>query len=240
MELSTREAARLLNVAENTLYRWIRDGRLPAHRIHDPYRFNRVELQEWAASHQHRVSPELFAPNGSTARIPSLRDALSRGGAHHDVEGKSREQVLSEVAGLPHIPAGVDRRLLYQLLVCREALASTGVGSGIALPHPRDPLVVHVDEPLVLLCFLSQPVDFGAFDGEPVRILFLLLSPTVSCHLQMLSKLSFALHDELLRGLLQRRAAEAEILDRLSALEAAGGASPPQAELDPPAPGAAS
>ena len=219
MELSTREAARLLNVTENTLYRWIRDGKLPAHRLHDHYRFNRVELQEWAASHQHRVSPELYAPSGSAAELPSLRAALERGGIYYDVAGKSREEVLSSVTGLPRIPAGVDRALLYQLLVCREALASTAVGAGIAIPHPRDPVVVHVDEPVVLLCFLAQPVDFGAFDGEPVRMLFTLLSPTVSAHLQMLSKLSFALHDETLRDLLQHHAPEAELLERLAGLE---------------------
>lgn len=237
MELSTREAARLLNVSEDTVYRWIRDGKLPAHRIHDHYRFNRVELQEWAASHQHRVSPELYAPNGSAAEIPSLRAALARGGVYYDVPGKTREEVLEAVSGLPRIPSGVDRSLLYQLLVCREALASTGVGAGIAIPHPRDPVVVHVDEPVVILCFLARPVEFGAFDGEPVRVLFTLLSPTVSRHLQMLSRLSFALHDETLREMLVRQAPAADLLAHLAAVEAAPPA--PQPGQDPDAAGAA-
>lgn len=232
VELSTREVARLLNVSENTVYRWIREGTLPAHRVHDHYRFNRVELQEWAASHRHRVSPELFAPNGSTSELPSLHASLARGGIYHGVPGQSRERVLEAVSQLPGIPRGVDRSMLYQLLVCREALASTGIGAGIALPHPRDPVVVAADEPVVLLCFLAEPVDFEALDGEPVRVLFTLLSPTVHCHLQMLSRLSFALHDQVLRELLAAQAPEAAILDQLSVLEAPSTAMP--VEPSPP------
>jgi PTS system nitrogen regulatory IIA component len=230
VELTAREVARLLNVAENTLYRWVREGTLPAHRVHDHYRFNRVELQEWAASHRHRVSSDLFTTNGSAVELPSVRAALARGGIYDGVPGESREQVLEAVTRLPGIPRGIDPGLLYQLLVCREALASTGVGDGIAIPHPRDPVVVHADEPIVLLCFLAQPIDFKALDGQPVRTLFTILSPTVHSHLQILSRLSAALHDDALRGLLRTSASEGQLLDRLTALEA------PQPKPSTPAP----
>jgi PTS system nitrogen regulatory IIA component len=159
---------------------------------------------------------------------------LARGGIFYDIPGRTREEVLEAVSKLSGIPPGVDRRLLYQLLVCREALASTGVGEGIAMPHPRDPVVVRVDEPVVLLCFLAQPVDFGAVDGEPVRVLFTLLSPTVSSHLQMLSRLSFVLHDAVLRGMLRGKASAEDLLGQLAAGEAASLASRPA-----PDPGAA-
>jgi PTS system nitrogen regulatory IIA component len=96
------------------------------------------------------------------------------------VPGDRREKVLAAVSELPGIPPKVNRRLLYQLLVAREALASTGVGGGIAIPHPRDPVVVRVDEPLVLLCFLQDAVDFHSMDGQRVRVLFTLLSPSVA------------------------------------------------------------
>ncbi|HEY6928972.1 MAG TPA: helix-turn-helix domain-containing protein, partial [Thermoanaerobaculia bacterium] len=151
MELRVRDVARLLNISEQTVYRWVRSRSLPAHRVHDQYHFNRVELQEWAALHKHRVSPELFAPNGSTKELPSLRAAIGRGGIFYAVRGESRDEVLAAVTRLPEIPAGVDRHLLHQLLVAREALASTSMGAGVAIPHPRDPVVVHVDQPAVFL-----------------------------------------------------------------------------------------
>ncbi len=219
MDLKVRDVARLLNVSEQTVYRWVRGRSLPAHRVHDQYHFNRVELQEWAALHKHRVSPELFVPNGSAKEFPGLCEAIERGGIFYAVPGQGRDDVLAAVTRLPGIPAGVDRQLLHQLLVAREALAPTSVGDGIAVPHPRDPVVVRVDQPAVLLCFLERPVDFGALDGRPVRVLFMLLSPTVRDHLQMLAKLAAALHDEGFKELLASAAPREEILDRLRAVE---------------------
>jgi PTS system nitrogen regulatory IIA component len=219
MDLRVRDVARLLNVSEQTVYRWARKGSLPAHRVHDQYLFNRVELQEWAALHKHRVSTELFTPDGSAEPLPGLQAALERGGIVHDLPGERREEVLAAVAQLPGIPASVNRQLLYQLLLAREALASTSVGDGIAIPHPRDPVVVHVDKPLVFLCFLRHTVDFGAMDGLPVEVLFLLLTPSVRDHLRMLSRLAAALHDEPLKQLLHAAAPRSAILDRVAALE---------------------
>jgi PTS system nitrogen regulatory IIA component len=191
--------------------------------------FNRVELQEWAALHEHRVSPELLAPNGSAEELPSLHAAMERGGIFYEIPGERREEVLKAITQLPGIPAKVDRRLLYQLLVAREALASTGVGNGIAIPHPRDPVVVHTEEPLVLLCFLKRPVDFHALDGQPVRVLFVLLSPSVRKHLQMFARLAFALHDATLKKLLGGAEPREAILDRVRIVErgdASAGANP--------------
>ncbi len=226
MELKVRDVARLLDVSEQTVYRWVKSGSLPAHRIHDQYLFNRVELQEWAASQKHPVSLELFAPNGSTDEIPSLAAALERGGVYHRVAGDRRELVLEAVTKLPGIPPAVDRALLHQLLVGREALASTALGDGIAIPHPRDPLVVHVTEPVVLLCFLEKPVDFHAMDGQFVSVLFTLLSPSVRRHLQMLGRLAFALHDPSLKELLRNSATREEIIVRVRGIESAGAATP--------------
>src|SRR5207249_2167767 len=87
MNLRARDVAKLLDVSEQTVYRWVRDRSLPAHRIGEQYRFSRVELQEWAATHGHRVSPELFAPQAPADAASSLVAALERGGVHAGVPG---------------------------------------------------------------------------------------------------------------------------------------------------------
>jgi PTS system nitrogen regulatory IIA component len=220
MDLNVRDVARLLGVTEDAVYAWIRKGEIPSHRVHDQHWFNRVELQEWASARKMRLSPAVFAPvGGSMATVPRLRDALERGGIFHRVSGDTRRSALQAVTELPGIPRDVVRPQLLELLESREALASTGVGEGIALPHARDPLVVSVDEPTVLLCFLEQPVDFGAIDGLAVNALFLLLSPTVRAHLQLLARIAYAVHDAELKRLVREQAPREPILDRIAALE---------------------
>jgi PTS system nitrogen regulatory IIA component len=224
MDLSVRQVARLLDVSEETVHRWLRDKAIPAHRLHDQSRFNRVEIQEWAAAQGVKLAPEPVEP-GSSSAPPSLRRAIELGGVHVGVSGRTPEEVLGAVSLLPGIPDGVDRAFLRELLISREALTSTGIGEGIAVPHPRDPLVMHVAEPVALACFLQHPVDFHALDGVPVRVLFTILSPTVRSHLQVLSRLSYALHDPALHALLQRPGSASELLGRLGEIERAEGRS---------------
>jgi PTS system nitrogen regulatory IIA component len=225
MDLSVRDVSRLLSVPEKTVRRWVRDRAIPAHRLHDQIRFNRVEILEWAAARKLRVTPELLDPAGASG-FPSLRAAVERGGVHYDVGGRSPAEALEAVTRLPGIPAGVDRALLHQLLVGREALTSTAVGGGVAIPHPRDPVVIGVSEPAVLLSFLRHPLEYGALDGIPVRVLFTILSPTVRAHLQLLARLGSALHDARFLKLLQSGAAAGTILERLAVLESRGGSAP--------------
>lgn len=220
MDLSVREVARLLSVSERTVYRWAEQGTIPAHRLHDQYHFNRVELQEWATSQRRRVAPALFSEEEVPGPAPGLAAALERGGVHHAVAGTTKAEVLLSLSRLPGVPGGVDRDLLYQLLLSRETLASTGIGDGIAVPHARDPLVLRVEGPTVLLGFLAQPVDFGALDGEAVRVVFTLFAPSIRDHLQTLSRLSFALHDPALRQLLRDQADADAIVARVRGLDA--------------------
>ena len=94
------------------------------------------------------------------------------------------------------LPADSDPDFLLQLFLAREAMGSTAMGNGVAIPHPRHPVVLPVSKPLLSLCFLAESIDFGAPNGEPVHTLFVLLSPTVQTHLQMLARVACLLRDE--------------------------------------------
>ncbi len=109
------------------------------------------------------------------------------------------------------------------LFLAREASASTAIGDGIAIPHVRNPIVLQVARPAVTLAFLSKAVDFGALDGRPVHVLFSIISPTNRSHLQLLSRLSFALHDGKLRQTVARQATREEIVQEFRRVEASMG-----------------
>lgn len=225
MQLNVREAARLLNLSEKTVYRWVREKKLPASKVHEQYRFNRAELLEWATSQQMDVSPELLREI-SAAPVPvvALAAALRAGGIHDGVPGADKLTALDAVVGLMPLPEELDREFLLQLLLARESLASTGLGGGIAMPHVRNPIVMHVSQPLITLCFLQQPIEFGAVDGQPVHTLFTIISPTTRAHLNLLARLAFALRRPAFAEAVSRRR-PADILREAEAVDEIAGRS---------------
>ena len=200
----------MLHVPEEHVYRWIREKAIPAHRVGEHYRLHRSELLEWATARGMRVSHSQFPPPLATA-TPTVADALEAGGIHAHVPGTDRDSVLRAVVErMPVEPD--DREMLFDFLSAREAIGSTGIGDGIAIPHVRSPVVLPGAGASITLCFLESGVDFHAIDGKPVTTLFVVVSPTVRAHLSLLSRLSAALHDAGFKRAVAERAAADVIL----------------------------
>ncbi|MDD2711003.1 MAG: PTS sugar transporter subunit IIA [Verrucomicrobiae bacterium] len=223
MQLTVKEVAELLNTNEDGIYRWIADRGLPAHEVDGQHRFHRAEVLEWATSNGVRFSPRLFQSGEDLREAAALElpEALERGGVFYDVPGASKDEVLRNMVERLPLPEEIDREFLLQILLAREALESTGIGEGIALPHVRNPIVLHVQQPLVTLCFLANPVEFGAVDGQPVYALFSLISPAVQLHLHLLSRLAHTLRDPGFKALLQARGKAEDLLDAARRVSAA-------------------
>ncbi len=194
MTLNVRDAAVLLGVSEKTVYRWISQQKLPASRLGDQYRLNRAELLEWATANQVKISPKIFDKDGTEGSI-SLESGLRSGGVFYRVGGTDKESVIKEVVQIMPLPDEVDRQYLLDVLLARESMGSTGIGEGIAIPHVRNPIVMHIPRPMVSLCFLENAIDFDAIDRKPVHTLFTIVSPTIRAHLNLLSGLAYALRD---------------------------------------------
>jgi PTS system nitrogen regulatory IIA component len=222
MQLAVREVIGFFGVSESTLTRWIKQRGLPAQQVNGQYRFHRAELLEWATANQVKFSLEIFDRMESVDEPPpELSAAIEAGGVFYNVQDTSKERALRALVEVLPLPEGIDRELILRLLLVREAAATTAIGDGIALPHVRNPIVLHVDRPMVTLCFLEKPVDFGALDGKPVQFLFSLICPTTRNHLQMLSRLSFALQDPQFKAVILRQATRDEILAEARRIDAA-------------------
>ena len=221
MQLTLREAAGYLGVTEPVLRRWIADRDLPVHQVDERVYLNAVELWEWAVEHGVQASRRLLEhARRSPDPVPPMSQLLRVGGIFHDIDAPNKLAVLREfVARLP-LPPEQNRDALLSVLEAREAMGSTGIGDGIAIPHVRNPIVLHVAEPFVTLCLLRHPVDFEAIDGKPVHALFMVVSPTVPVHLRILGQLGFLLRDETLRGMLRDRAPADRIIERVEMVEA--------------------
>ena len=222
MQLSTRDVSEALAVSEATITRWIRQRGLPGRHVAGQYRFNRAELLEWATSNGVRVPASLFEHfDDEDEPTPGLGEAIELGGIFYGLRDTDRDGALRAMVEVLPLPDGMDRELLLRLFLAREAAASTGVGEGIALPHVRNPIVLHVPRPMVSLCFLERPVDFGTLDGKPVHVLFAVISPTMRGHLQLLSRLAYAIHDVKFRAKVTSQAPAEAILREARRIDAA-------------------
>ena len=220
MQLSVKDVAKLLNVTDKTIYRWIKQESIPAYRINEQCRFNRAEIIEWATSRRIPFSADILTESdGSKVTLPSLVDTVKTGGVVYRLGGEDKPTVLRNVVDVMHLPEEVDREFLYQVLLARENLGSTGVGDGIAIPHVRNPIVLHITKPTITLCFLEHPINFGAIDGEPVDTLFTLISPTVRAHLHLLSRLGFVLQNPAFKEALKKQLLRDRILEELTRAE---------------------
>lgn len=120
----------------------------------------------------------------------SIDNILSPELTHCRVSGSSKKRVLELIASfIAQAHPDLDESNIFNALVNRERLGSTGIGQGIAIPHCRLEHCTHV---IGALLTLAEPVSFDAIDNEPVSLLFVLLVPeeATSEHLELLSQLA--------------------------------------------------
>ncbi len=125
----------------------------------------------------------------------TLADILGPGAVLCELKAQNKKQVLHEVAEGLAEQSGADARAIFDVLLQREKLGSTGLGQGIAVPHGRLPGISHVHG---LFARLATPVSFDSVDGEPVDIIFALISPdhAGADHLTALARVSRLLRDQ--------------------------------------------
>jgi PTS system nitrogen regulatory IIA component len=136
---------------------------------------------------------DLVAPN---AVIPALKV-------------NNKKQAIQELAAKAAQLTGQNERAIFEILLQREKLGSTGVGSGVAIPHGKLPKLSKL---FGLFARLDRPIDFEALDAQPVDLVFLLLAPEAAGadHLKALARVARLLRDpEVARKLRDCRDAEA-------------------------------
>jgi len=141
-----------------------------------------------------------------------LASLVKRGGVYNNVPGINSKELLAAVINcLPSIPS-LDPNELYREILEREALVSTGIGRGIALPHPRNLMLGEDRKPLVAVVFPAQPLDWNSPDGNKVHTVFLIISSSTKQHLSTLSKINFLCQQEKFYSLIEERALEEDII----------------------------
>ncbi|MFQ5785697.1 MAG: PTS IIA-like nitrogen regulatory protein PtsN [Alphaproteobacteria bacterium] len=124
-----------------------------------------------------------------------IADLVSPEGVIANLKATSKKQALQELAHRASKIVGLHERAIFDTLLERERLGTTGVGLGIAIPHGK---LADLDRLYGLFARLDQPIDFDAIDDQPVDLIFLLLAPETAGadHLKALARISRLLRDK--------------------------------------------
>lgn len=213
--MNRSEAAALLGVTEGTLERWVRQGLLRSLDRHG-HTFDQDELARWARGRGMLLVPKPAPPPGRKA-APFLR-AIELGSVTGGLGASSAlDAIRVAVESLTQLAPGLRARILAEV-VERERMASTALGYGIAVPHPREPLGDAIEHPLISLVLLDPALDWAALDGELVHTVALLVSPTAGTHLEILSEIARAARSAEVARLLRSRPTKSALIDGLREL----------------------
>ncbi|MGF7158925.1 PTS system nitrogen regulatory IIA component [Rhodoligotrophos appendicifer] len=123
-----------------------------------------------------------------------LSDILSADGVVPSLKVSSKKQALHELAAIASKQTGLDVRQIFDTLLQRERLGSTGLGQGIAIPHGKLPGLSKLH---TVFARVAQPIEFDSVDDQPVDLIFVLLAPESAGadHLKALARISRLLRD---------------------------------------------
>ena len=118
-----------------------------------------------------------------------ISDIIDAAAVLPNLKAATKKQALQDIAQHLARLVAIDQRIIFETLLTREKLGSTGLGQGIAMPHGRIPGLGHVTG---LFAKLATPIDYDSVDGKPVDLVFALLSPdhAGADHLTALAKIS--------------------------------------------------
>ena len=220
MKLPIKTLAGALNLPASTIERWIRQGRIPIQHSGTDVVFSHAALEKWAATHNLPFSlNDDQVDDIRPETLESLVSAMQRGKVCHRVAGDDAPAALRSAVECIDFLSKENRDELFEKLMEREQLASTGIGNGIAIPHPRDPLSRPPETPVITTCFLEKPINFNAIDDQPVSVFFILISPTVKHHLHLLSRLSYCIRDKAFVSFLSQRPNAVALHSRIAEFE---------------------
>ena len=147
-----------------------------------------------------------------------FQDLLSPQAVILDLRVSSKKQVFEQLAERAEQVTGLHHRAVFDMLLERERLGSTGVGSGVAVPHARP---AGIDRLYGLFARLEKPIPYDAPDDEPVDLIFLLLAPASEGgdHLKALARVARALRDSTIRAQLRAATTAQEVIDLIASVQ---------------------
>jgi PTS system nitrogen regulatory IIA component len=195
--MTVQEVAEFLRVSERTVYDWATHGVIPCGKLGTTWRFKRSEVEKWV---DEQLSGS--AKKNVTFSPVSLKDILDP--AHVTLmETASKDAaLLTMLDNLNTTGAIADQAAVTEGIFQREKLMSTGIGLGIGIPHVR---LDGIDNLLMAVgVSTTDIVDYESLDGQPVRIIFMILAgrDQHTLHIKTMAAIAARLKNPVLREML--------------------------------------
>ena len=161
------------------------------------------------------IKPE----TNKTEIITGLGELLRKGGIYYSVPGNNVRDALESCISKIQLPDSIAAETLLDAVLEREMLMSTSLGNGIAIPHPRNPLIVNPENQFCALAFLDNPVDWKSLDGNAVDTIFMIVSSSAKFHLHTLSIISYLCTQDSFIKHLRERSSEQILIQYINETE---------------------
>jgi PTS system nitrogen regulatory IIA component len=215
------ELVQYVQLPPRVLDRLAKRGVLPGSRVAGRWRFSREEVDRWL---------DLGMPGWSDGNLQTVARALPQGGpslasalrvanVFLDLPVQSHPECFTRVVASLSLPPSVDRGLLTRRLAQREALCSTALDHGFAVPHTSRAGPRLVPENIVAFARMVRPIAFGAHDGEGTDLFFFVFATEQAAHLGLLSKVVMLARFPLMARLLRAAKTPEDVVAELRGIE---------------------
>jgi len=196
--MTVREVAEYMQMNERTILKLVNSGALPGAKIASQWRFKKSVIDAWLEEQMGASSgdEEVDVAKISDGVTMPLSDLLTTDGIIPDMKARDRIAAIEElVACACHFGWVNDKQWFIGAIVERESLAPTAVEGGVAFLHTRARNARRISRPFVVAGRSYQGIDFGAEDGKPTYLFFLLGLKHDRLHLPILGRLARILRD---------------------------------------------
>lgn len=189
--LTTQELSKYLKLNEKTILRMAQSGELPGFKIANQWRFYLSAIDEYLQDKIVKSPNYDFSKLASTSDIMPLSRLVEQPYINMDLESDTRDNALGELAGIAR-DSGITNSSeeVFKQLQKREAMLSTAISNGVAIPHPRNPSDELFNRAGVIIARSVKGIDFLAPDHKKVHLFFMICAPDVVLHLRLLSKIA--------------------------------------------------
>ena len=217
MDLTIKDISILLLKPEKEIQGLIKKKEIPYQTINDKLLFNKQQIIEWALSRNIPLNITNYKKMSEYV-VKTFNTILDKNSFFYKCDF-AEKVYIEQMVNLIKLEKNVNKGIIIQLLKNREELMSTAIGNGISLPHPRIPLMVGRNKPLINFFFPQKPLDLKSIDNKPVHTIILLISQTIKQHLGLLAHLSLLLSKETFRRALENRLSYKEIMEIIIKIE---------------------